>query len=62
MEFNERREAFIKAFGELRDQHQCDFISFPQYVPNDKGAWDLTIAVQVVDLSEMGVKSPFIHQ
>lgn len=59
-ENNERIQAFIKDFGELRDKHKVDIAAWPMYVPNDKGTFDLKIQMQPIDISEQPTPSPFV--
>lgn len=46
----EKVEAFMKEYGELREKHRLDFISVPVYQPNEKGNWDLRIKIQVATI------------
>lgn len=55
-----KTDAFLKEYGELRTKYKRDFISYPVYVPNDKGVFELKIQLQIVDISKESVKSPFI--
>lgn len=59
-DFNERRDAFIKEFGELRNKHQCDFFGMPAFVPNEDGRFDVVLSIDVVDLKSVAQPSPFI--
>jgi hypothetical protein len=58
----ERIDAFIKDYGELRSKHKVDIASSPSFVPNDRGTWELVINMQPVDVSNELIKSPFIPQ
>lgn len=59
-ESQERREAFIKGYGELREKYQHDFMSVPTYVPNDKGTFETSLNLELVDLKQLAVKSPIV--
>lgn len=43
----EKIDAFIKEYGELREKHRLDFVSIPTYQPNAQGTWELKIQTQV---------------
>lgn len=43
----EKIDAFIKEYGELREKYRLDFISLPVYQPNEQGTWELKIQTQV---------------
>lgn len=58
-DFPKRREDFIRGYGELVEKHQCDFMTQPTWVPNEKGTWETVIANEVVDKRFL-VKSPVI--
>ena len=55
-----KTKEFIEAFGKIRQEYKRDFISVPQFVPNDKGFWELRIVPQVVSTEEQPTPSPFI--
>ncbi len=51
-EENERKEAFLKEYGELVQKHQVDFATYPQYVPSQtvKGMWEtrcITVPISI---------------
>ena len=56
----ENTKEFVKEYGELREKHKRDFISIPQFVPTEKGTWELRIIPQVVSTETEPIKSPFI--
>lgn len=57
MEKDEKSEQFLAEYKELRDKYQRDFISIPQFIPTERGTWELMIVPQVADTSEQPVKS-----
>ncbi len=58
-DFPQRRAEFIKGYGELVEKCQCDFMTTPTWIPNEKGTWELVIANDVIDKRFL-VKSPVI--
>ena len=61
-EWTERRAKFLEKYKELIDEFQCDFISIPQFVPNERGTYDVVLMTDVMDKKNMAVRSPFIEQ
>lgn len=45
---DDKVQAFIDEFGKLREKHNMDFISVPQFVPTEHGTWELKIVPQVM--------------
>lgn len=58
--FEERKEEFMKEYGELVDKHKVDVGSMPQYFPLGGGAFGTMLIKEVVDLEKEGVPSPFM--
>lgn len=58
-DFISRRDEFLLEYKKLIDKFECDFISYPQYVPNKTGTYDLRIVNDILDKKEKGVVSPF---
>jgi hypothetical protein len=50
--FEDRRDAFIKDYGELVKKYQVDLATFPVFMPNKEGSFDVKIQNTVVDISE----------
>jgi hypothetical protein len=48
----ERKNSFIKEYGELVKKHQIDLATFPMFVPNKDGGFDIKIQNTLVDISE----------
>lgn len=59
-EVQDRIDAFVKDYGEMRSKHKVDIAAAPSFVPNDRGTWELMINMQPVDISNELIKSPFI--
>lgn len=58
-ESQKRIEEFITAYGKIVEEYKCDFVSFPQFVPDGAGAFKVVIHQQPVDTTNMPQKSPF---
>jgi hypothetical protein len=63
--FSERQKLFIEEYGKLVKKYECDFMSFPQFVPEEKKeksfpTYKLQIFTQVMDTKQSGVPSPFM--
>ena len=56
-EISDRGE-FMKEYGELRTKYGLDFIAVPQFVPNERGTWELKIGTQLV--STEAQEKPFM--
>jgi hypothetical protein len=59
-DFEKRRDEFLKRYKKLIDELQVDFASFPMYIPNEKGSFDVFVQTNVVDRKDQMVKSPII--
>lgn len=57
---NDKVETFLKRYGELVEELDVDFANYPMFVPDGGGGFRIIIQTTPVDLSERGVKSPFI--
>ena len=57
----EKVSEFLKEYGELREKHNLDFISVPQYIPTDHGTWELRIMPQVIP-TDQSIPSPFVPE
>lgn len=51
-----RIEDFKNEYIELTKKYNVDFGAFPQFVPNDKGLYEVMVNMQIVD---KGTLSPF---
>lgn len=56
----EKRKAFIEEYGVLREKYKMDFMSIPQFIPTERGTWELVIIPQITSTEQEPVKSPFI--
>lgn len=43
---------FMAAYGELTRKHGVDFIAIPEYIPNEKGTFELTIRTIPVETEQ----------
>lgn len=57
----ERQKEFIDGYEKLKNDTNIDFALLPQFVPNEKGTWEIVVGSQLIDLTKMPVKSPFIE-
>lgn len=57
--FDERKDGFLKEFGELREKYQIDIMSVPQFIPTKGQEWSLVVQPQLVDLTKALTESPF---
>lgn len=49
---NKKIQDFMAAYGELTKKHGVDFIAIPEYVPNQRGTFELTIRTIPVETQE----------
>lgn len=56
----QRQEGFLKEYGDLIEKYDYDFISFPMFVPNEKGNFETYIQNQAVDKKYRPVPSTII--
>jgi len=54
----QRKEEFVKEYGELAKKHNMDFANYPIYVPNEDGSFKTMIQTVTV---EMAIKSNFME-
>lgn len=59
-DFIKRRDEFTERYKALIDELMIDIVALPTFVPNDRGTWELTIQMNMLDRTEMPVKSPFV--
>jgi len=59
-EAKNRVDAFLKAYGELVQEHKIDFASYPVFVPDSQGGFKVIVQSTPVDITNQPVKSPFI--
>lgn len=59
-DFEKRSEEFLKSYEALITGLQVDFASFPMFIPNDKGSFDVFIQTKVIDRKNQPIKSPII--
>lgn len=55
---NKRTEEFRKKYAELVNEFQCDFYSYPQFVPAPTGAFEVACHLVVFDKKYLPVPSP----
>jgi len=53
MSKDERIKKFLDGYGELVKQYEVDIMAIPQFLPDEKGGWQLKVVSQPVDLEEM---------
>lgn len=58
----ERKEAFLAAYGELVKEHNIDFASYPVFVPDGQGGFKVVVQNTPVDIKNQPTKSPFVSQ
>lgn len=58
--FEERKEEFIKRYGELVEELKVDVGSAPQYFSIGGGAFGTMMMKEVIDLEKQAVSSPFM--
>ncbi len=61
-EFAERRNKFLGRYKELITNLEVDFISYPEYIPTDKGTYEVRINTVVADQKYRAKPSPFVDQ
>lgn len=49
----DRINKFLEKYGALVKEYEVDIIAIPQYVPDEKGGWQLKIQSQPIDLKEL---------
>lgn len=59
MEFNERREEFLKKYKDLIDEFKVDFVSHPVLLPTKDGHYEFRIQTDISDTANMSIPSPF---
>ena len=57
-----KAEAFLKEYGELVEKHKMDFATYPVFIPDGKGGFQIVVQSTPVDISNHPQKSPFIAQ
>lgn len=58
-EFEERKKKFLEAYEKIVTEFKCDVGSAPQYIAIGGGAFATMLIKEVIDMSKVGVKSPF---
>ncbi len=58
----DRAKDFIKEYGELVQKHQIDFATFPTFVPNGKGGFEITVQSRPIDITPQPVPSPLVTE
>ncbi len=61
-ERKEKGTAFMKEYGELVEKHQIDFATYPVFIPDGKGGFQIVVQSTPVDISNQPKKSPFIEK
>lgn len=56
----ERKQAFLKEYGELVEKHKIDFATYPVFVPDGAGAFKVIMQSTPVDMTNQPKKSPFV--
>lgn len=57
-----KMEIFVKEYGDLVKKHGIDFVTYPVFVPDGKGGFQIIIQTTPVDVSKQPTKSPFVAQ
>ncbi len=57
-DINKRIEEFKKEYAILMDKYQVDFVSYPMYVPTERGTFETFQAVTIADKKYAPVPSP----
>lgn len=60
MDFEARRDEFLARYKTLIDDLQVDFASFPMFIPNERGLFDIVVQTNVVDRKGGLVKSDIV--
>ncbi len=55
-----RQGDFIKEYGELVEKHKIDFASYPTFIPNGHGGFEIIVQNVPVDITNQPKKSPFV--
>ena len=50
---NRRVEDFMKEYRALTQKYRVDMMSYPVFVPTEKGKWEIMLQAQPVDLDEV---------
>jgi hypothetical protein len=58
----ERKNSFVKEYGELVAKHGVDFASYPVFVPDGQGGFKVVVQNTPVDIKNQPQKSPFVAQ
>ena len=61
-DFDQRRESFVKEYGELVDKYKTDWASYPVYVPDGQGGFRTLVQNTPVDITNQPKKSPFVAE
>ena len=59
-EWDTRRAQFLEEYKALIDKHFVDFFSYPVFMPNKEGAFEVRIQTEIADRKNMGVPSDII--
>ncbi len=54
----ERIEAFKKECMDLSVKYDCDFMCYPQFVPQEDGSFKIFAVMQIVDKTKLASISP----
>ena len=57
-----RTKDFVEKYGKLVEECQVDFASYPSFVPNGRGGFEIVIQSVPVDVKDRPVASPFIEK
>lgn len=58
----QRQKEFLKRYGELVQELNIDLATYPVYIPDGQGGFKTIVQSTPVDVSNQGIKSPFIEQ
>lgn len=58
----DRAKDFIKEYGELVQKYQIDFATFPAFVPNGKGGFEITVQNRPMDITPKETPSPLVTE
>ena len=57
-DIKKRIDSFRDDYQTLIKKHQVDLTSYPVFVPNANGVYQVSVNVQIVDTKHLPIKSP----
>lgn len=61
-EVKKRAEKFVEGYKKLVEEFDIDFASYPNFVPNERGTFDIVVQSIPVDVTNRPKPSPFIEK